>query len=259
MLDNKILFEIEKKIVVSDDPFPNTIVEDFLPINIVQKAEKEFVDLNATVDAGSVQFQKTKKVLYDYSKMPITIKQIINFLYSDGFLHLLEKKFGLKNLLPDWNLFGGGLHQSFKGGFLKVHSDFIYMRKSKLKRRLNLLLYLNSNWDANWGGAIEFWDTNMSSAQRTFLPKINNTVIFRTDLNSNHGFPEPIKCPDNISRKSLALYYYTKEKSLFPITIRRRKHFHAVWKKRPNKDEPKFGDNDPLFKRLKHRFFYRFF
>ena len=79
MLDNKILFEIEKKIVVSDDPFPNTIVEDFLPINIVQKAEKEFVDLNATVDAGSVQFQKTKKVLYDYSKMPITIKQIINF------------------------------------------------------------------------------------------------------------------------------------------------------------------------------------
>ena len=99
----------------------------------------------------------------------------------------------------------------------------------------------------------------MISAKKITSPKINNVVIFRTDFESNHGFPDPIKCPDNTSRKSLALYYYTEEKSIFPFTLKRRKSFHAVWKKRPNSNEIKYGDNDPLFKRLKHKFFYRFF
>ena len=78
-------------------------------------------------------------------------------------------------------------------------------------------------------------------------------------MDSNDGFPDPITCPKNITRKSLALYYYTKEKIYLPLAIKRRKYSHAVWKKRPNINEPKFGDNDPFFKRLKHKFFYRFF
>jgi len=259
MFNKEVLENIEKKIVVTNDPFPNSIINNFLPIDTIQEVEKEFIDFNKTVDAGSEQFQKTKRVLYDYEKMPNKTKKLINFLYSNDFLKILENKFNIKNLLPDWTLFGGGLHESFRGGFLKIHSDFIYMRKKKLKRRLNLLLYLNTNWEDNWGGAIEFWDNNMASLRKSVLPKINNTVIFRTDLDSNHGFPEPINCPNNTSRKSLALYYYTEDSTLFPFTIKRRKYFHAVWKKRPNISEPKFGDNDPLFKRLKHKFFYRFF
>ena len=147
----------------------------------------------------------------------------------------------------------------FKGGFLKVHSDFLYRRKSKFKRVLNILLYLNSNWDKNWGGSIELWDKDMKSAKILVIPEINNAVIFRTATISNHGFPDPIKCPENVSRKSVALYYYIKEKGILPFSIKRRKYFHAVWKKRPNIEEPKFGENDSFFKRLKHKFFYRFF
>ena len=259
MLDKKNIFNLEKRIVVSNVPFPNVIIKDFLPLEIVKKAENEFLNFNKGSDVGLAQFQKTKKALYDYSLMPHVIKEIINFLYSQDFVNILEKKFQLKDLLPDWKLFGGGLHQSFNGGFLKVHSDFIYMRKSKLKRRLNLLLYLNSNWDENWGGLLEFWDEKMNFAPKKIAPKLNNAVIFRTDLNSNHGFPDPINCPNDQTRKSLALYYYTKEKTVFPVIIKRRKYFHAVWKKRPGTNEPKFGDNDPFFKRLKHKFFYRFF
>ena len=134
MLDKKIIADLEKKIIVSNDPFPNTIISNFLPLEIVKRAEQEFIGLNKSVTAGSSQFQKTKKVLYDYSKMPFVLKKTIDFLHSQYFLHILERKFNLKNLLPDWKLFGGGLHESFRGGFLKIHSDFIHMRKSRLKR-----------------------------------------------------------------------------------------------------------------------------
>tara|TARA_B110000438_G_C15655872_1_gene581622 strand:- start:59 stop:841 length:783 start_codon:yes stop_codon:yes gene_type:complete len=252
--------EIEEKIIVNNNPFPNVLINNLLPIDIVKKAESEFIAFKKTVNAGCKPFQKTKRLFEDYEMMPPTIQEIIKFFNSKSFINVLEKKFNLKNIKPDWTLHGGGLHESFNGGFLKVHSDFIYMRKSKLKRVLNLLIYLNSNWDAKWGGAIEFWDKKMSSAQASISPEINNAAIFRTDKNSNHGFPDPIKCPDDITRKSIALYYYVEEKSFFPITLKRTKYFHAVWKRRPNIEEPRFADDHKsLFKKMKLRFFYRFF
>ena len=139
------------------------------------------------------------------------------------------------------------------------YSDFLYKRKSKRKRVLNILLYLNSNWQKNWGGSIELWDKNMKSVKKSVLPELNNAVIFRTDTISNHGFPDPINCPENVSRKSIALYYYVRETEILPFTLKRRKYFHAVWKKRPNKEEPQFGEKDSFLKRLKHKFFYRIF
>ena len=166
MLDKKLITNLENKIIVTHDPFPNAIIYDFLPIEIAKKAEEEFVKINKSVTAGSPQFQKTKMLLSDYSKMPPILKKTIELFYSKEFLNILETKFNLKNLLPDWKLFGGGLHESFNGGFLKVHHDFVYMRKSKLKRRLNLLLYLNSNWNDDWGGSIELWDKEMKSAKK---------------------------------------------------------------------------------------------
>ena len=250
---------IEKKINVVNDPFPHSIIEDFLPKNLAESAEIEFNKFNQISDSGNKLFQNTKKSYENFSEMPDSVKKIIKFLYSDEFIKILEKKFNLENVEPDWDLHGGGMHESFKGGYLKVHSDFLYTRKSKLKRVLNILLYLNSNWEKKWGGSIELWDKDMKSVKKSVTPILNNVVIFRTDTVSNHGFPDPIDCPENISRKSIALYYYVKEKRFLPFSIKRRKYFHAIWKKRPNVNEPKFGDNDGFFKRLKHKFFYRFF
>ena len=159
--------------------------------------------------------------------------------------------------ITQWQLFSG---------VLPPLNDFQWNKyfdlyKEHLTNHLDhLLIYLNSNWDAKWGGAIEFWDKKMSSAQASISPEINNAAIFRTDKNSNHGFPDPIKCPDDITRKSIALYYYVEEKSFFPITLKRTKYFHAVWKRRPNIEEPRFADDHKsLFKKMKLRFFYRFF
>ena len=97
MLDKKKIFNLDKKIVVSNVPFPNAIIKDFLPIEIVKKAENEFLNLNKTFDVGLMQFQKTKKALGDYFSMPHTVKEIINFFYSQDFINILETKFQLKD------------------------------------------------------------------------------------------------------------------------------------------------------------------
>jgi Rps23 Pro-64 3,4-dihydroxylase Tpa1-like proline 4-hydroxylase len=130
-------------------------------------------------------------------------------LNSAEFLKFLESLTGIEGLIGDPYYEGGGIHETKKGGFLKVHTDFNYHKKLKLDRRINLLLYLNSDWKEEYGGHLELWDTDMSSCRRKLLPVINRMVIFSTTDFSYHGHPEPLSCPDNRSRRSLAFYYYT--------------------------------------------------
>tara|TARA_Y100001970_G_C14036392_1_gene751315 strand:- start:90 stop:863 length:774 start_codon:yes stop_codon:yes gene_type:complete len=257
MLDD--LDIIEKKITVDNDPFDHTVIKNFVPLETAKKAEEEFEKFDQLINSQNQRYEKLKSGFNDYSKLPATIKKLIDFFYSENFIKILEKKFNISGIEPDWSLTGGGMHQSFNGGHLKIHSDFLYKRKSKQRRVLNLLLYLNSEWKDEWKGSLELWDKGMNECKKKISPIINNCVIFRTDKESNHGFPDPITCPNNIKRKSIAIYYYVKEKNILPITLKKRKLFHAVWKKRPNVDEPVFADQNNFFKRLKNRFFFRFF
>jgi hypothetical protein len=116
--------------------------------------------------------------------------------------------------LADPLLDGGGLHLSHRGGFLNIHTDFSHHHYHKnWKRRLNLILYLNEGWRGEWGGAIELWDSRMRKCVVKYPPILNHVLIFQTDERSFHGFPEPLTCPDTVSRNSLALYYYTMDSS----------------------------------------------
>ena len=93
----------------------------------------------------------------------------------------------------------------------------------------------------------------MTKKTLSLSPSLNNMLIFRTDKDSNHGFPDKILCPDTVMRKSIALYYYVEENRTFPIQIRKRKYFTTVWKKRPNTSDPEFMDRDSLWRKVKYK------
>lgn len=250
---NNVFDHHNKTIFVNDNPYQHAHIKKFLPDNLIEKVCNSFYFPKQIESTSDALFQKTKRGLNDYKRFPEVIKNFIDHLNSKEFVNILEKKFNIQDLLPDPTLFGGGMHESRKGGYLKLHSDFIYIRKRKVKRMLNLLIYLNKNWDEKWGGAIELWDPKMENNFLKVYPHINNAVVFRTDTESNHGFPDPIKCPENEGRKSIAVYYYIKENSIF----KRTKYFYARWKKRPGIEEPKFGDNRNIIEKLKNKFLFR--
>jgi hypothetical protein len=49
----------------------------------------------------------------------------------------------------------------------------------------------------------------MKACVRKVAPAFNRCVIFSTTDFSYHGHPEPLACPVGVTRKSLALYYYS--------------------------------------------------
>lgn len=75
-------------------------------------------------------------------------------------------------------------------------------------RKLNMIVYLNDDWQESYGGHLQLWDADMKHCVKKVLPNFGRVVIFRTDMKSNHGHPDPLTCPPGRTRKSLATYYY---------------------------------------------------
>ncbi len=144
---------------------------------------------------------------------PVAVKPVIRRLYwelnSADFLECLEILTGIQGLIPDPHLFGGGLHETRTGGYLNVHADFNKHPWFRLDRRLNLLVYLNPGWQPEWGGDLELWERDLSACVKTVSPLAGRAVLFSTTRDSFHGHPHPLACPEGVSRKSLALYYYS--------------------------------------------------
>ena len=190
-------------------PFPHFVFDDFFDDHVVEKVLLEFpgksdIDWIDYYDRGQVKLANEKE-----SNIGLFTRYLLYSLNSSTFLTFLEELTGIQDLISDPYFRGGGLHNISRGGKLGVHIDFNKHQKYNLDRRLNLLLYLNKGWKEEFGGHIEFWDSGMKQCVKKLLPIFNRMVIFNTTETSFHGHPEPLNCPSDRSRKSLALYYYT--------------------------------------------------
>jgi hypothetical protein len=137
---------------------------------------------------------------------------VADALNSERFVRFLDELTGFEDLVPDPDMDGGGLHRSLAGGYLNVHADFTAHHKRPLwRRRVNLLLYLNRDWHEDWGGDLELWSTDMARCVERVAPVDNRMLLFTTADDSYHGHPEPLRCPADVARQSLALYYFTVE------------------------------------------------
>ena len=77
--------------------------------------------------------------------------------------------------------------------------------------------FINPGWQNSWSGHLGLWDKTATHCVRRVSPGFNRCLIFATNTDSFHGYPDPLECPDGVTRKSIALYYFTEEAQR-PIT-----------------------------------------
>jgi len=203
---------------VSATPFPHIVIDDFLSADLLDVVLGEFPK------PGEISWQmfdnprEIKLAAANEAFLGPATRLLLYHLNSSTFLEFLSAVTGIPNLLPDPHLEGGGLHQIVRGGKLGVHADFNKHRRYGLDRRLNLLIYLNKDWREQYGGHLELWDAQMTRCEARVLPIFNRVMIFSTTDYTYHGHPDPLQCPEGMSRKSLALYYFTNGRPSEEIT-----------------------------------------
>jgi 2OG-Fe(II) oxygenase superfamily len=214
------------------DPFPHIVIDDFLPPAVLESVVNEFPDPEQALWKRRSTEHSFKLSCNNLDDVGPTTQFVLEQLNSRTMLRFLEELTGIDHLIPDALFFGGGLHQILPGGYLKIHADFNKHPEWNLDRRLNALVFLNRDWNEDYGGHFELWDRQMTGCRRKVLPVFNRLVVFSTTDTSFHGHPDPLRCPAGMTRKSLATYYYTNGR---PAHENASRHT-TIYKLRPKRD-----------------------
>lgn len=191
------------------DPFPHVVLDGLFPDSLLDEVCAQFP---ASDDPGWIRHREWRQQKLQWAeplRLPHAAGDLVSLLNSVNFVDFLNRLTGVVGLIADPYCFHGGLHAIEPGGYLKVHSDQTFQPKLWLRRHINVIVFLNRDWDEAWGGALEFWDARMMRRCKVISPEFNRTVIFAAAPSSYHGHPDPILAPAGTTRRSVALYYYT--------------------------------------------------
>jgi Rps23 Pro-64 3,4-dihydroxylase Tpa1-like proline 4-hydroxylase len=221
-------------------PFPHAVIDRFIDTKTIAQVAREFpgrddqdtwLDYNGN-DAMGRPLQHRKHHISDEDRLGAVTQRLLYELKSARFLKILSTLTGIEHLIPDALNHGGGLHMNCRGAMLKIHADFSRHPNWHLDRRLNLLLYLNEGWQPRFGGDLELWDADMQACRKRVAPVAGRCVIFSTSSTSFHGHPDPVACSDEVTRKSIALYYYTNSRPSADEPVH-----STLWQARPDTED----------------------
>ena len=221
-------------------PYPHIVLDNFFDPALLEQILGEFPAPGAIRWQNFNNGQEIKLASSKESSFGPATRLFMYHLNSMTFLEFLSTVTGIKNLISDPGFEGGGMHQIVPGGKLGVHADFNKHRDLNLDRRLNLLVYLNKDWREEYGGHLQLWDRDVTRCEAKVLPVFNRVMIFGTTDFTFHGHPDPLQCPAGMTRKSLALYYFSNGRPAEEVTgehstifkARDKKDFELTFKQR---------------------------
>ena len=201
---------------MSAAPFPHVVIENFLEPAFAASllaAFPAFERGNAVGDDGKLGGKST---LDSVRQLGPAYQQLDEAIKHPAFLRAIGDLTGIDGLIYDPWYLGGGTHENRNGMSLDPHVDFNYHPSERWHRRLNLIVYLNHDWEEAWGGCLELFRDPQADARptRSVAPVFNRCVIFETSERSWHAFNRIALPPEHeqASRRSIALYFYTKDR-----------------------------------------------
>lgn len=219
----------------SEFPFKHLFIDNFFPPEFADALLNAFPDLDNKdlwdiSNDPEIEVKMRSKWQSEFD-IPDTIVDAVRILNSSLFLKSVSDIFNIPKLMPDPYFTGGGLNVTVSGGLLDVHVDGNYHDASGLNRRINAILYLNPGWQEGWGGEFGLYDETGDKLIKKIAPIHNRLVIFDTNDKSFHGLPDPLNFPEGHARRSIILYYYTKEERPSDQVTVNEPH-SALWKKK---------------------------
>jgi hypothetical protein len=190
-----------KGIQVSLHPFPHTVIDGWWNPGGLEKVLHEFPAATAPGWRSFANGTERKLEGSSPSMWGTVTRGLLTMMETKSFE--LAQAFDTPPLTMQ--VVGGGYHLIEPGGYLAMHADFSRSPIDGLYRWLNMLVYLNHDWEPDQGGQLQLWDDDGPAV--TIDPEFNRTVVFRTSGSSWHGHPTPNTRP----RRSVAAYFYAAE------------------------------------------------
>jgi hypothetical protein len=176
----------------SAEPFPHIVLDNFMPAGVTKQLLHNFFSTQECSVLRTTSYTSNER---GYRPDDPRNKICRNCLYTSDIsclLQFLEKLLtGIEGLICGPHFFAVGLHGTGHGGKPGLQVDFNPHPRLGLIRRINVLLYLNQEWQPDYGGYLELWRSYMSLWVKSIEQRFNRCVMFNTYKDSFHGQPVP--------------------------------------------------------------------
>jgi len=160
-------------------------IDDLLPEELALELYDSFPKASEMVLKKSIREDKyiaAQMNLYN----PI-LEEIIYAFQDQRIVDIIGEICEIKEMIPDDNLYAGGISMMGNKQFLNPHLDNSHDKDRELWRVLNLLYYITPNWEQQYGGNLELWPDGLSKPQITIHSKFNRLAIMATHNDSLHS------------------------------------------------------------------------
>ena len=208
---NEIGINYLKKKYEQSGKINHLIIEKVLPNEIATKLSEYFPEeeeLNHLVGP-----QENKYVGVHFTNKQKLVEECIYAFQEENLIQIISEITNIKTLIGDPELYAGGISSMSKGCFLNPHIDNSHDRNLENFRRLNLLYYVNKDWDPKEGGGeLVLYPNGIKNKEEKITCDFNRLVIMRTDNKSLHGVK---KIQSEFKRrKCISNYYFSKNSPL---------------------------------------------
>ncbi len=187
------------------NPFPHIGIEEACEPEKIISLYSQIPEIE-TASADYV-FAKNKFEKSKFWQMGGLFKELYDDLVSERFQKWLVYVTN-EDVFIDSTFYGGGIHQGKSGSFLDMHADFNYHPlHEKWFRNLNLLLYINKDWQKEHGGELKLEDSRTGKKTEVDVP-FNQLTIMLCRGYTLHGY-DAIHFPEGKYRTSIAAYAYS--------------------------------------------------
>jgi Rps23 Pro-64 3,4-dihydroxylase Tpa1-like proline 4-hydroxylase len=180
-------------------------VDDLLPDNLVNAIYNNFPKLSETKQRKNLR--EHKYVAYQMDKYHALLEEVIYAFQEDIVVKIVSEIVDVAPVLPDKNLYAGGLSLMAKNNFLSPHLDNSHDKDRQLWRVLNLLFYVTPNWKLENGGNLELWPNGLTQKPIEIESSFNRLVVMTTHKKSWHSVN---KVEKDAVRCCVSNYYFSK-------------------------------------------------
>jgi Rps23 Pro-64 3,4-dihydroxylase Tpa1-like proline 4-hydroxylase len=172
------------------EEFPKHVVQSCYIDNLLPEAEAR--EINAAFPAKETMMlrkslRENKYVAAQMDKYTPILEEIIFAFQEPGVVKVVEEITGIADMIPDTNLYAGGISLMAKDNFLNPHLDNSHDKDRQAYRVLNLLYYVTPEWTHENGGNLELWDEGPKHPQREITSAFNRLALMATHEKSWHS------------------------------------------------------------------------
>lgn len=169
----------------STAPIRHCVVDGLLPEDCARELGRSF-PAPAQMRLRNT-FRERKYVSAQMDRHDASLEAALFAFHAPEVVEAVRSITDKQDLVPDPQLYAGGISMMGRGHFLNPHIDNSHDAQRRRWRNLNLLYYVAPEWPQDGGGELELWAQGMDQPATGIAPRFNRLVIMETHQHAWHS------------------------------------------------------------------------